>query len=382
MLSLDSLDDLKQLADVQADCIPGGVTFGIIKDTNIEWVRHSKDLEFKLFNEGEKIDRMSHILTATRERKTLTQKVPRSLYGVGMTVASIPVIDRDGNVAAAFAMALPRRSAIVAAFDAFAPVLAETYPEGAVIFLTDKEKITKVYSSKKFQIDTLSCGAAIDARLRCAEAMETGEDVYDEAGTEVFGVPVRLSCVPQRDEDTGKINGTFCVIVPMQTASQLKTLAAGLSDNMTNVSAAVEELAASAASIQSNEQGLYEDIRMITQLNHDIRALSDLISGIADQTHILGLNAAIEAAHLGDQGRGFNVVADEIRKLAGQSKKAVPQIKELIDAINNRVEASVGRSRQSLSASSDQAAASEEISANLQEVTATAEHLHQIAAAL
>lgn len=76
--------------------------------------------------------------------------------------------------------------------------------------------------------------------------------------------------------------------------------------------------------------------QMMTQTNESagqIREASDLISGIADQTSLLSLNASIEAARAGAAGRGFAVVAEEIRKLADQSDEASRRIRETIENI-------------------------------------------------
>jgi methyl-accepting chemotaxis protein len=94
---------------------------------------------------------------------------------------------------------------------------------------------------------------------------------------------------------------------------------------------------------------------------------------------MLGLNASIEAARAGDAGRGFNVVAQQIRKLSEQSKGAVPKIKELTDRIKEKVDITSKQSQITLQSSQEQADASGEITVGIEGLTNLSEELNKIA---
>lgn len=265
-------------------------------------------------------------------------------------------------------------------FQSFGEKIIKAYP-GTALYATDRNvflhKITTTFDVPFVKVgDPFAKGGPAD------KCMDSGQVITMELPANYYGIALKVVTAPIYDDDGRTIIGTFGTALLRDDAFALREMAEHYQRGMSEVSAAIQQTAASAGDINLSERKLNEEIQAIQSIAHDIRTILDYIRSVADQTKMLGLNAAIEAARAGDAGRGFGVVAEEIRKLSETSKETANQIKVLTGQIEEKIGVAAKSSEVTLRASEEQAAATEEMTASIEELTSMAGELNRIAQAI
>jgi methyl-accepting chemotaxis protein len=163
--------------------------------------------------------------------------------------------------------------------------------------------------------------------------------------------------------------GSIVTTTPVEQQEGLNDLAGNMEEQInaismavTNFSATSQELTATMENLSSNAQGIREEINKTD-------GIVTMIREVSEQTHMLGLNAAIEAARVGDAGRGFNVVAEEIRKLSQDTNRSVKDILQILGEMKSSIVELTNFIDQVTEATQQQAVSAQEINSSINELS-------------
>ena len=167
---------------------------------------------------------------------------------------------------------------------------------------------------------------------------------------------------------------TEAIETSVEQAKASQTILQQTQTDIGNVKTKVEHLEVSMQQTAEKEQNLSSRLNTVSQNANEVKEVLSIIRDIADQTNLLALNAAIEAARAGEHGRGFAVVADEVRKLAERTQKSLVEI----DATINVVVQSIMDANTDIAHNAEEVNTLATISVELQEeINAIASIIHQ-----
>ena len=246
------------------------------------------------------------------------------------------------------------------------PYINTFFDDDVLIFISDREKIIYYQPSKELDFKTKVGEPLLEgsAHLR---SIETGKTIIENISEDFLGAPFKSYIIPVKDGQS--------VVGAVSIGKSLSKKKA--------VSKIIETLLRSLEHILDEKNTIIKektDEAFESTKNTD--EILGLIKGIASQTNLLGLNASIEAARAGEMGRGFSVVAEEIRKLSNSSNESISRIDSIIKNISMSVTDVNSNVEKANEVYAKQSRAIEEINTAISELKGIADMLESLAVKL
>jgi uncharacterized protein YoxC len=225
---------------------------------------------------------------------------------------------------------LTSESKILASLKLSLPYFPVLFNEDIAMGIADKEKYLVVRQGKELILN-LKEGDIVPEGGAVSEALKTGKTIIKDVPKKVYGVPFQSFAIPVHEGEN--VVGVFVVGKSLSRKTEIQIAIRNLSGALQQISGAVNDISSGVQEVAIKNTDLMDKANESCKKTKGTNEILDFIQNISSQTNLLGLNASIEAARVGEVGRGFNIVAQEIRKLSSSTNESVKKINNLLTDI-------------------------------------------------
>jgi methyl-accepting chemotaxis protein len=245
------------------------------------------------------------------------------------------------------------------------------------VAISDKEYVLRYIPGQNVDI-RMAEGERLKSHTVLLQCMEQQTKVTRSINKEQFGKAISATATPILDK-SGRIIGAIGTAKSTSEREELLDIINTLATSLTEMTNTTSQISASAEEIASTGGTMISTVNGALAKANETDQVLGFVQQIAKQTNLLGLNAAIEAARAGDAGRGFHVVAEEIRKLAISSNESVEKIASVLREIKGSIHRIMEMVENNGALTQEQAAGTQEITAEINELSGLADRLNTFA---
>ena len=268
-------------------------------------------------------------------------------------------------------------SEVLNAFNIVLPYLSDFFDNEASIAITDTEKYLKDQPCPSLSLNT-AVGAPIPSGGAAYKALRDGHTVINVVPKEVYGTAFKSYAIPIKNR-YGNLEGCVMVAKSLSRRDDLLNYSKHLSEALHQIADVTVNFA---QKLQTIVEMNVEASHMIDEAQSNVNSTDKIfgfINQVTSQTNLLGINASIEATRAGADGKGFKVIAQEIRKLSETSRQSMGKIDTLLEAVNKSVKDICEMTSKTTDIISNESSAFSQIAASVQELSADAKFLEAMA---
>lgn len=272
---------------------------------------------------------------------------------------------------------IEKQDAILEHFLYVLPFLNELSINDVGVALCDREKYLLYKPGKSLDMKA-TAGTPVKPGTAVVRAMAEKHRIVMRGDKALFGVPYIAVAFPILDS-SGEAVGCAALTTTVDLQDNIMQMATTLNDSISILASTTEQISAQAEEIATLCNNLAMSSRESQNIIKETNTVIDIIRNVAKHINLLGLNASIEAARVGEAGRGFGVVAEEIRKLSTSSADSIKKIYDVISTIQADSEQNYNHLLQVVDAINQVATAVSQVAGAVQQSSSLVNQLNSMA---
>ncbi|MFD2214048.1 methyl-accepting chemotaxis protein [Metabacillus endolithicus] len=255
------------------------------------------------------------------------------------------------------------------------PILKAAVPADLSIAICNLHEFVAYFPGENINLQ-IKVGQKINPNEPLSVAIRQNKKLQAEVPAEFYGFEFTGTALPLHDQNNQVIGG---IAIQLRRESELRAIIKQIADSLSQAKGSVNTVVDGSNSLASLSQELLLQSQQASTDVKETDVVLSMIKKVADQTNLLGLNAAIEAARAGEKGKGFEVVANEIRKFSKETVSSTQKVNQITAQIQG-VTTKMGESIQTIaSIGNDQATSMQEVSSLIEEIEQLSKRLSEFA---